>query len=174
MKKQIAGALAAVLLVAGLANASAIKVWVSGELLRYTDLNANFAHIHATMVGSHGARLVNSDVSATAAIALTKLATPQLIPKMFVSMGSVCAAGTCSTVSSQGITSVTWQATGIYRVNFTARPDALYAAFVSSSTNLVNCIPYSKTTTYTAINCIVGTTAADSNADFNFMLMDNP
>lgn len=61
-------------LVTGMAFAGSIKSWSNGQTLTAADLNANFNHIHGLMVGGHGARLVDADVSGSAAIASSKLA----------------------------------------------------------------------------------------------------
>ena len=50
-------------LMGSVALASTIHVWTSGDKVTAGDLNANFSHIHATMVGGHGQRLVNARVS---------------------------------------------------------------------------------------------------------------
>lgn len=82
----------------------AIKVWSSGEDITSTDLNANFAHIHNKMVGGHGARLVDADVSPTANITTSKLAAYRFIPKAWV-VGQ-CNGTTCVILESENVTSV--------------------------------------------------------------------
>lgn len=95
----------AALFIATVALAGPIKVWVAGETITASDINANFAHIHNLMVGSHGARLVNADVSASAAIAHSKLATPALLPKAIGARVLPCDGGTCTWNVNSGFTS---------------------------------------------------------------------
>src|SRR3990167_4139156 len=140
MKKLLAVAVLTVLVgvpIAGIAYASTLKTWTTHEALTSTDLNSNFAHIHTTMVGGHGARLTNSDVSSSAAIAHTKMATPGLLPKAWVMTGSGCTGDGGSsqpcTISKQWPTGffsgVTYTPTGEFRFTFTyARADAVYFA----------------------------------------------
>ena len=73
----------AMFLFAGLTVAGAIKTWGSGDTLLSSDLNGNFQHIHNVMVGGHGARLVNADVSNSAAIRYSKMQTPVVVPRIF-------------------------------------------------------------------------------------------
>ncbi len=162
------------LVITGVVNASAIKTWTT-ETLRYSDLNSNFEHIHNTMVGGHGARLVNSDVSASAAIAHSKLATPALVPKLFAftSNSAACAADPCSVAVTSGITSINWVSTGIYTVNFAARANANYAVFASSNTANIVCNPSLYATTSVRLTCVTVNTAAVTNVAFQVMIMDN-
>src|SRR5687767_8565450 len=44
----------------------AIKSWSTGETIGNAEMNANFTHIHTNMVGGHGGRLTDIDVSASA------------------------------------------------------------------------------------------------------------
>ncbi len=175
MKKNIAGFILAAVLIAGLANAAAIKVWVSGELLRYTDLNANFAHIHNLMVGGHGARLVNADVSTTAAIAHSKLAVPALVPKAFAAVFSTCAAGTCTIDSSSRVTSITWAAAGQYLITLAYTPvNASFAAITGPLQSNTECYPSTVQTAAPQITmqCRTISTLAGVNAPFQFLVMD--
>ena len=83
-----------------------IKTWSSAEALTAAAINANFQHIHNLMVGGHGARLVNSDVSASAAIASSKLASYRMIPRTWVLVendGAGCDAGVYS-IACQSVT----------------------------------------------------------------------
>ena len=102
------------------ALAGAIKVWSSGETLTSAQLNANFAHLHSLMVGGHGARLVDADVSPSAAIATTKLAGGPLIPRSWVTMtytNGACGTGAaaCTVTTSDSMT-ITGSAVGVYNV----------------------------------------------------------
>ena len=130
MKQRLA--VAAILGVALVAFAGPIKTWSAGEVITANDLNANFQHIHNLMVGGHGARLVNSDVSASAAISHSKLATPALLPKAMGGIYTACDGGTCAWNVSSGFTStITRAGTGQYAVTFSsARANANYVPFV--------------------------------------------
>lgn len=98
------------LLVAGApAIAGTIKTWASNSVVTAADLNANFQHIHGLMVGGHGARLVDADVAANAAIQASKI-TGFTAPKAYGSMGAVCDSSTtttCTSVEGTRVTSVT-------------------------------------------------------------------
>jgi len=138
MKKWLPVAVA-ILISSTLVLAGTIKVWGSGDLLTSTDLNANFAHIHNTMVGGHGSRLINADVHPLAAIAHSKMATPTLIPKMVVGIGTpspstVCSVnGTCAQFMAAGLpVTVTRTAAGVYGVTWTVvRPNQTYLPLVN-------------------------------------------
>jgi hypothetical protein len=103
--------------------AGAIKVWQSGEDVTSTDLNANFAHIHGKMVGGHGARLVDADVNASAAIAYTKLdlAGDRLIPRAW-GYTSGCAVPSCTISSSKNVTSIARTGAGRYTITLNYTP----------------------------------------------------
>ncbi len=124
---------AALLLLAATAAAGTIKVWSNGDTLTAADLNANFAHIHGTMVGGHGAKLVNADVNAAAAISHSKLENHSLIPK---AVGSVnpCTVSPCTLYANYGgiVTGVTRTATGVYPVAWNARTDAVFTFTVNA------------------------------------------
>lgn len=59
----------------GFALAGTIKVWSTSEKVKASDLNANFAYIMNNFVGGQGARLVDADVTSSAGIQWTKLAS---------------------------------------------------------------------------------------------------
>ena len=116
-------------IIATSALAGPIKVWSGSEYITAADLNANFTHIHGTMVGGHGARLVDADVNANAAIAHSKLATPGVIAKSIFTIGSGttgCSAGTCTLTGTAGVVpTVTFNTTGNYTITLpAARTDA--------------------------------------------------
>jgi hypothetical protein len=90
----------AVVLVSAVSFGTAIKTWVSGERITPADLNSNFSHIHDNgVIVGEGARLTNNEVSATAAISHSKLATPALVPKAWAVWETACNAGTAGEVS---------------------------------------------------------------------------
>ena len=113
----------AILGVAVFALAGPIKVWSNGDYVLSSDLNANFQHIHDTMVGGHGPRLTNADVAPNAGIALSKLAQTFALPSYAFQVGSgptPCASGTCTVtgLTGGGVT-VTAPVTGEYDIVFT-------------------------------------------------------
>lgn len=162
------------LVLAAAAFAGSIKTWSTGDTLRTADLNSNFQHIHNTMVGGHGARLVDADVSATAAIAHSKLASPALVPKAWGATTGVCGAGTCGIAASSGVTSVTWSSTGIYNITLSYTPtDANYAVLITSSTDSTYCIAFTKQTAAPQITVRCRSDAnAVTNVDMNFLVLD--
>lgn len=173
--KQYLAALLAVALVATPALSGSIKVWSNGEYITATDLNAALAHLHANLGHGHGAIIVNSDVSASAGIAHTKMATPALLPKLWSTMGAAaCGASPCTLTDWSVITSVTRSGAGVYVANFTARANASYAVFVTSNTNAVDCYVGTRTTTTAAVSCFDSATGAvPTDASFSLVLMDS-
>lgn len=117
-------------------TAGTIRTWSNGETLTAADLNGNFSHIHNLMVGGHGARLVNADVSASAQIATSKLAGYRLLPRAWALLansaaGCGTAVAACTETSVGGLT-VVGAGAGVYLVNlgYTAA-DATYAVNIS-------------------------------------------
>lgn len=171
---------AALVLMLGIpvAYAGAIKVWSSYETLTASDLNANFAHIHNTMVGGHGARLVNADVSPSAAIASSKLASGAGIPRSWVTFGTTCTSGTCTLDDSFGVTSVTWTATGQYAVLLSrAGPDNYHADIVTARAVGQYCIAYPSAANAATVWCysggIDGGNSELANGAFSLTVLDN-
>lgn len=121
------------LLIPWLALAGSIKSWGTNDQIQASDLNANFNHIHNSMVGGHGARLVNSDVSPSAAISHSKLATPALVPKAFAAVTTVCTASPCTLADSSQVTSIARTGAGAYTVTLAYTPaNASFAAIVTA------------------------------------------
>lgn len=118
----------------------AIKTWSSGETLTSSDLNANFAHIHSTMVGGHGGRLVNADINAAANIASSKLANGLGIAKSFVFVADSCSATPCTMINAFNVTGVTWTSAGLMTVTlpYTVGGSTISVSTVSG-TNDVYC-----------------------------------
>lgn len=167
-----------VLLLAVPVTASAIKVWVTGETLRAADLNANFAHIHNTKVGD-GTLLVNADVSSSAAIAHSKLATPALVPKIFgLAAGATsvlgCTASPCTLYANTGLTSTTRSGVGTYVFTFPARANVDYVTFLTAyhTVSAVFCVAQARTTTTVTAVCADAAGAA-TDAAVSFMIMDD-
>lgn len=132
------------LFVTGVVNAGAIKTWVNGDALNANDLNSNFSHIHNLMVGGHGARLVDADVSPNAAIKLSKISGTARIPAGVAivagaGVGTDCVADPCGTFNSDAVIAANWVGTGDYIL--TAAP----GSFSGSGTFTVVVTPMSGT-----------------------------
>jgi hypothetical protein len=153
-------------------DAGSIKTWSTHETLRASDINANFSHIHNEMVGGEGARLVNADVSASAAIAHSKLATPALLPKAMAVMTTTCTAGTCALAASSGVTSIAFVSTGVYTVTIPARLNAVYGATVTPHLVTLQCYTDTYTTTTFAIRC-TDFASGVKNGAFTVAVFDN-
>lgn len=160
-KEWIIVCIAAILMV-GTSFAGTIKTWANGDVLTVTDLNANFQHIHNLMVGGHGARLVNADVSASAAISTSKLAAYRNIPRTWVTLldankGCGTAVAACTETSPSG-SSLTGTGAGNYTLTlgYTAT-DSTYGVMLSvhgagaGATGV--CVVTSMTTTTFNIYC---------------------
>ncbi len=178
MKQRIA--VAAILLIAVVALAGPIKVWSAGEVITANDLNANFQHIHNVMVGGHGARLMNVDVNASAAIAHSKLATPALLPKAMGGVVTACSSGPCSWGFNSGHTTTFARASaGNYTMTLSnARSNVTYGIQAtcggSASSGAVPCVCSIRngtiTTTTYQVDCSVIITDGGvlQNADVAF------
>lgn len=138
--------------------ASTIKTWSNGSTLTAADLNANFQHIHSTMVGGHGAKLVDADVSGSAAIAYTKLSANPAWPKAATSVLSSCtvADAGCTVAVNVGsvVTNVTHKvAVGTYLVSFSSRTNGVYTPIAQSHSSSVFCVTHSFSATDFVVEC---------------------
>lgn len=107
--------------------------WSSGETVRATNLNANFTEVYALA----NATITNARISASAAIAHSKLATPALVPKAVIAiMGACSTSSNCTVAYNYGaaVTTVAQGSTaGEYTVTWTsARSNASYVVAVTS------------------------------------------
>lgn len=132
-------------LVAAVAFSGSIKVWGPGERLTSKELNDNFAHIHNTMVGGHGGRLVDSDIAVNANININKFKNDGGLQTVydggntyFPVRGKICGPMNSSvtpvavTTSGDGISSGV-SFSNKYRVYFSSnRPNANYGVIGSS------------------------------------------
>lgn len=161
-----------------LVESGAIKTWATGETLGSADLNANFQHIHNNMVGGHGARLLDADVSTTANIASSKLAAYRLIPIAWAGSPTTCAGSPCTIVNSSRVTSITRAGAGSYRVNLSpVLTDLNFVMAVSGNTGAQGRICYyvsaGSTTAQLIFVCnndFVGTTV---DASFSLVIYDD-
>lgn len=174
MKQYLPGIIAAVLITAGFAYGGAIKSWSNNEVLSPTDLNANFSHIHGTMVGGHGARLVNSDVSTSAAIAHTKMATPALLPKAWAYVASTCTSDPCTRAASSGISAVNWVSAGNYTATLSYTPaDNAFGVLLTGHAQ-VYCWMSARSVAAPHITFSCDNAAGvQTNAGFTILVMDN-
>lgn len=162
------------LLVAALATAGAIHTWSNGDTLSATDLNSNFTHIHNSMVGGHGARLLDADVSTSANIAYTKLQNGRGIARAFGRVAGTCAAGTCTMDNQLNLTSIVHTGTGVYTVtmNYTATNSSFTAlGNTENSTNICFAVPTSTTTT--VVNCMKRSDGSANDGPFDVVIFDN-
>jgi hypothetical protein len=182
VNKNKLGILAA--LVIGVAvMASPLHTWVVGETLTYADINANFSHIHSLMVGGHGPRLTNADVNGSAAISHAKLATPALVPKIWVTGTTPCTTTICtmSDSSPAGVV-VNRTSEGVYVMTFpAARANAFYGVLISTLADpTIVCSPLSRATSTLAFNCVkmtsydggIGGIGYPTDAAFTVLIMD--
>lgn len=187
MIKQHRLVLSILLLATTLATAGAIKTWASGATLNSADLNNNFAHIHNAMVGGHGARLVDADVSGSAAIALSKIAgiSAIILPKAWAHV-SLAASG-CNTgaypdacdFTGSGVTGISNTALGVYTVTLSTTPaNAAFAVVVNpvtaGGTFDRTCIPgdFAAAAPQFTIKCF-DLAAGAATPGFSFIYMDN-
>lgn len=151
--KKYAAAVAVAILLAFAAFSNPIKTWVSGDIITASDINANFSHIHNLMVGGHGPRLVDADVSDWAGISFTKLESYYPIARGF---GTFACTPTCTIGSNQyGFTSVSGSVTS-GGATFTMSPNPecsdVITAVVSTGT-IVTCYVQNATTTTFKVYC---------------------
>lgn len=119
------------LLTAAVAGAGSLYSWSSGETLSASQLNANFAHIHNNMVGGHGARLVDADVSTTANISPTKVGNGNAFARAWVTV-SACSSDPCTILDSYNVTSVSRTSSGLYVIHITtALGDSTFGVIVT-------------------------------------------
>lgn len=174
---------AAIVLAATIAVGGSIKVWSNGDWVLASDLNANFQHIHDTMVGGHGARLMNSDVSASAAITHSKLATPGLVPKAAFTIGSgstACGTSTtCTTVGDSGLgkTVTSTGTAGTYVVTWSvARGNANYTVLVTTlyaASPVVCTLAGGTATVGFTVACFASTTGTATAAVVSVVMLDD-
>jgi hypothetical protein len=136
-----------------LAFAGSIHTWTTNERLKSADLNSNFQHIHNALVGGTHTAIVNADLSGSAAIAHSKLATPALVPKAWGRVTSLCnVVGACTVGQSSKITSISYSTTGVnhYDVVLAYTPTnanfAVLAQMTGSAGEFGVCVPYAHQT----------------------------
>lgn len=165
----------------GEAQASSIKVWTFNEVLKATDLNNNFAHIHNTMVGGHGARLVAGDVATSLTVLFPDAWAMVGTPGGTACDGAAAAGTACATIEQTGVTQVSANnSVGQYRVNLSYSPaNASFIVVFGSHTADHECQTTGAFTSgagdVNGTNFLVecnDMTGAAANAVFSFVLMD--
>lgn len=158
------------------AAAQTLHTWTSGQVVTASDLNSNFAALKNGKVGS-GVQAVNADISTSAAIAHSKLATPVLLPKAWVYVGAAaCGSTPCTIAESSGVTSVARTSAGLYTITLSFTPaNTSFAAIPSSGTANVHCITNGLSTTgpQITLRCYTDTTGAATDAAFSVTVMDS-
>lgn len=164
-----------VALIGCVAFAGTIKTWNNGEPITPAEFNYALAHIHTAAEAS----ITNSKVSATAAIAHSKLATPALVPKAVVMVADGCAVpGTCTMSMNSGFTSVAQGATaGQYTFTLTtARTDTTYMPMVTCLDSATRCscsvVAISSTTVFT-VYCMDLATPSALTSGVHVVVFDN-
>lgn len=161
----------------GVAFATSLKVWTSGETIRSTDLNANFAALNA-----YTGLITNARIDAAAAISHTKMATPALIPKAYVQVGTStpCSADPCTIVEGSGVSSVNWgcgaSTAGCYTVNLSVGlKDSDFATFITPRLNPATDTTYCQVTTndtsFVTFQCF-DDAGGNENVAFSVLIMD--
>ncbi len=162
--------------------ASTIHTFSNGEAITAANLNSVFQHIHNTMVGGHGARLVDADVNALAGIKFSKLETPALVPKAWGLVKATCTATPCTVAASSGISSITRTSKGLYAVNLTtARADTNYGVLVTPINSLVTtaadfAVCFAEgvlSTTQILVDCYENDGGAVQDTGFTIAILDN-
>ena len=170
------------------ALASTIHVWSAGDKVAAADLNANFSHIHGTMVGGHGARLMNADVASNAAISYYKMVSHTGVPKIWAQVECVYSGSwqTCTIVkqastysSGLGFSATTTgnptAGSGVVispssgTFNSSIMPRAVFG-YQNTGTMPVVCYMKSWSTTQLKVECQQGGGVAISNATIQFFV----
>ncbi len=158
--------------------AGQIITFSNGDTISASSLNSNFQHIHNLMVGGHGARLVDADVSASAAIAQSKIAglgatSVKAWGVFSTNCGLVC---TETIQASYGISSISNTSLGNWTVTLSStRADVAYAviATANEATFLCNASYALHTTSTFAVHCLIASSGASTNTPFQITILDN-
>lgn len=154
---------------------ASLKVWTSTESIQAADLNSNFSQISTTATAAN-ASITNSRIASNAGISFSKLETPGLLPKAWLTFSTACgpscnetmdassAIGTLAHTASTGIWTVTWA---------TPRVDAFYGVFVTSHYNLGNCTVTAQVAANCTVKCVTASTGAAVDTTWSLIMMDN-
>jgi hypothetical protein len=165
--KSYAAAIAVALLLTMVAVASPIKVWIQGDALTSADLNANFQHIHNLMVGSHGPRLVDGDVSSSAGIKYSKMESQNPVARAWGTLH--CPAGGAGCTMAAGRNSLNISSAsgnfGFITVNYGGVSSGVFLVVTTTSVPAQAC----GVITQGATNFVVGCASAVTAMDINFV-----
>lgn len=162
--------------------AGSIKVWSTGEVLTSGDLNDNFSHVHTALRGGSHTAILDADISGSAAITHSKLASPTLVPKAWAYVGGPCAISTTCTQAVSGGAAMTiagLASAGAYTATWTsARADGFYAPIITpvltSTTYSVTCHIYALTAASFSFICqLQDGTPAGEPVGFTLVVLDN-
>jgi hypothetical protein len=159
-------------------GAPALTTFGTGQTLTSQALNDSFAHIHNTLSGG----ILNVNISTSAGIAHSKLATPALVPKAWALVAGVCTCNdaadttTCTLTASSRVTSIKSSGTaGICRVTLAYTPTNVGFAIVGSAHTAANMFISTSQATSAPhfLVQIVSDVGAATNAPFSFVVMDD-
>lgn len=157
-------------LVVSEASAWALKVWTAPEKVTIAQLNANFAE-----TANNG--LVDANLASNAAVAHSKLATPALVSKAWVTLSAVCSTATCTVADSSLVTGVTRSGTGAYTVTWAPTFSATAAVIPAVHEDDKNCRVTARSTTTATLSCKTNGTdvaaPAASDTMFSVVLFDS-
>lgn len=158
--------------------AGQIITFSNGDTISASSLNANFQHIHNLMVGGHGARLVDADVSASAAIAQSKIAGLGATSIKAWGVFSTNCGTTCTETvqASYGISSIANTTLGNWTVTLSStRADTAYAVIVTANeaTFICNASYALHTTSTFNVHCQVTSSGTAVNTHFQITVLDN-
>lgn len=161
----------------------ASSTWAPGQTLTSTALNDTIAHLHNTLSGA----ITNVNISSTAAVAHTKLATPALVPKAwgYVYSSPACVGSgtqdsvTCALLEDSGVTAVKNQGVvGEYRVFLDTVPtNANFSVLVTAHDDNMVCIARSQASGSASVPqfvviCEVAFSGSAADVNFSFLVMD--
>jgi len=154
----------------GAAYAVSLKVWATGETIRSSDLNANFAALNA-----YTGTITDSRIDGNAQISHSKLKTPGLIPKAWVYVAIICTVSPCVKEESFGFGNINRTSTGKYTLNLSYGPKntnfaTLVTAKGNAGTNLY-CMVTGQDGTSVLIEC-QNAAGTFTDAAFSVVVMD--
>lgn len=161
-------------------NAQTLHTWTTGQVVTATDLNANFTALKNGKVGS-GVQAVNTDISSSAAINHSKLATPALVPRAWATVtanctGSAAVSPACTLGDSSQVASITPNiVTGEFRLTLSYTPtNSSFAVIVTSHTTTSVCMAHQRQTAapQAIITCFDYAGAALDANQFSVLVMD--
>ena len=152
----------------------ALHVWSSDEVVTSSDLNGNFTFLNTAKVGG-GVQATNSDISTSAGIAHSKMATPALLPKAWAHVAATCAASPCTLADSSQITSIARTGAGVYTVTLAYTPaNNNFAQIVTAHVAALFCATTATATVapHITLRCYDAAGSATDSA-FSLLVMDS-